>query len=181
MGNISTRLVRSRRRVRIRAHPVEASKPLPWKDIPEFVPPITQGVVIKVYDGDTIWVASELTFIDEDGHPHTEIYKFNIRPRGFDTPEIRTRDEDEKQIAYKARDFLRSKIMNQMVYLKNLEPEAKWGRILADVYWSDRNLADVMVGARLAVPYNGGTKYVPQSWIKYNMGLDTPMIKRNSK
>jgi hypothetical protein len=42
-----------------------ASAPLEipdWKDTVVFVPPITGGIVIKVYDGDTITIASKLPY-----------------------------------------------------------------------------------------------------------------------
>ena len=47
--------------------------------------------------------------------------------------------------------------------------EDKYGRILADVYINDINIADVLLERRLVVPYDGGKKKLPRSWVKYNM------------
>ena len=33
-----------------------------WKDTVKFVPPIISGMVLKVYDGDTITIASKLPY-----------------------------------------------------------------------------------------------------------------------
>ena len=64
------------------------------KSIP-FVPPITEGEVISVYDGDTITIASVLPNTTEP------IYRFSIRLNGIDTPEIKGQhiSEDEKEAA----------------------------------------------------------------------------------
>ena len=40
-----------------------------WKDTIPFIPPITKGKVIKVYDGDTITIACRLPFEATDGDP----------------------------------------------------------------------------------------------------------------
>jgi hypothetical protein len=61
--------------------------PIKWSDTVPFTVPITGGYVIKVYDGDTITVASKLPF---DNSP---IYRFSIRLAGIDTPEIKPRKD----------------------------------------------------------------------------------------
>jgi endonuclease YncB( thermonuclease family) len=43
----------------------------------------------------------------------------------------------------------------------------KYGRILADVYLGETNINKWMLEQHLAVEYNGGTKKLPKSWIKY--------------
>ena len=50
--------------------------------MPEFEPDIQCGKVIKVYDGDTIAIASK----PYDKHP---VYKFLVRLNGIEAPEIR--------------------------------------------------------------------------------------------
>ena len=54
-----------------------------------------------------------------------EIYRWNVRLTGYDTPEMRPprsqeNREEEIKAAYAARDFLRGKVMNQdqLVYIK---------------------------------------------------------------
>ena len=54
------------------------------KKLHEFIAPINSGRVIKVYDGDTITVASKIP-----GLKKSPIYKFSIRLNGIDCPEMR--------------------------------------------------------------------------------------------
>jgi endonuclease YncB( thermonuclease family) len=53
-----------------------------YHDTIPFIPPITSGKVIKVYDGDTVTIASKLPY---DNSP---IYRFSIRLLGIDSPEM---------------------------------------------------------------------------------------------
>ena len=131
------------------------------KELPVFVPPINSGRVIKVYDGDTITVASKIPNLK-----NSQIYKFSVRLNGIDTPEIKGSNEDQKNIAIKARDALNEKIMHKDVYLKNTKTE-KYGRLLCDVYLENENLNQWMLDQRFAVKYDGGTKICPKSWTKY--------------
>ena len=131
------------------------------KELPVFIPPINSGRVIKVYDGDTITVASKIPNLK-----NSQIYKFSVRLNGIDTPEIKGSNEDEKNIAIKARDALSKKIMDKDVYLKNVKTE-KYGRLLCDVYLGNESLNQWMLDQRYAVKYDGGTKNCPISWEKY--------------
>jgi endonuclease YncB( thermonuclease family) len=115
----------------------------------EFVPPIHRGVVVKVYDGDTITVAATLG--------SSVLYRFRIRLRGIDTPEIKGSSEEEKARAIVARDALSAHIMGQQVYLRNLGNE-KYGRILADVYFNNVHMNQWMMQQGHAHAYDGGTK-----------------------
>ena len=116
-----------------------------------FVPPITCGKVIKVYDGDTITVASKLPNMDEP------IYRFSVRLTGIDTPEIKGKTMHEKELAVDARDALHNLIFGKMVYFKNVSTE-KYGRVLADVYFENIHVNSWMLEHKYAVPYFGGTK-----------------------
>jgi endonuclease YncB( thermonuclease family) len=62
--------------------------------------PIKYGQVIKVYDGDTITIATPL--FNGDEVPHIETYRFNIRLRGINTPELRTKN-NQKEMAIESR------------------------------------------------------------------------------
>ena len=134
---------------------------LKWEDTVPFVFPITEGQVIKVYDGDTITIASKMPY------PESPMYRFSVRLNGIDTPEIKGKNADEKEIAKKARDELSALIMNKTVILKNVQSE-KYGRILAEVYLEDVCLNDWMIEKKFAVKYDGGTKQIPESWKTYN-------------
>lgn len=134
-----------------------------WKDTVPFVFPIQCGQVIKVYDGDTITIASKMPY------PESPLYRFSVRLNGIDTPEIKGKNEDEKEIAKKARNELSAMIMNKEVTLKNVQSE-KYGRILADVYLEDICLNTWLIEKRFAVKYDGGTKQIPESWKTYHEG-----------
>ena len=132
------------------------------KDLPLFVPPLKTGKVIKVYDGDTITIASKVP-----GLYNSPIYKFSIRLNGIDTPEMRTKDEDEKEIAILARDALSEKIMGKEIRLENVKTE-KYGRVLCDIYLDQIHLNKWLIDDKYALPYDGGTKVIPKSWKKYH-------------
>ena len=125
-----------------------------------YIPNITHGKVVKVYDGDTITIA---TRIPND----STIYRFSIRLLGIDCPEMKTHNSTEKELAIKARDALSNMIMYKIVQLKNISIE-KYGRILANVYFQDINLSEWMISHGYAVLYDGKTKQIPEAWISVN-------------
>lgn len=127
-----------------------------YKNTIPFVPPIDGGKVIKVYDGDTITIASKLPY---KGSP---VYRFSIRLNGIDSPEIKGKTAEEKRLAITARDALYDLIFGEMVILRNCGTE-KYGRLLADVYFINKERQEVhinqwMLDNKYAIPYNGGTK-----------------------
>jgi micrococcal nuclease len=132
-------------------------KNIEYKDTVQFVPPVMVGKVVKVYDGDTITIASKLPNCE------TPIYRFSVRLSGIDSAEIKGKTANEKKIAIHARDKLYELIFGQMVHLKNMSKE-KYGRILADVYLDDLHINKWMLDNGLAVPYDGGTKNRPAEW-----------------
>ena len=125
---------------------------------PLFIPPVTQGKVIKVYDGDTITIASRLPY------PNTPVYKFNVRLLGIDCPELKGSADKEKELAILARDALRARIYGRTVTLKNVGTE-KYGRLLANVYLNGENLNEWMISNNYAIKYDGKTKTKPSIWI----------------
>ena len=132
-----------------------------WKDTTPFVAPITQGKVIKVYDGDTITVAARLPY------KGSLLYRFSVRLNGIDTPEIRGKNEDEKQCAQLAKKALSDIILGKTVQLREVKTE-KYGRLLADVYFGNLCLNKWMIEEKYAVEYDGGTKISPPSWMYYH-------------
>jgi micrococcal nuclease len=122
-----------------------------FDDIQPFVPPINEGHVIKVYDGDTITIVSKLPY---SGSPK---YKFSVRLAGIDSAEMSSKNVNEKAKAIEARDALSSKIMGKNVTLTNVKTE-KYGRILADVHLDGLHLNEWMIKNGFAVPYDGGAK-----------------------
>lgn len=143
---------------------MEDDTDIKWEDTVEFTFPITGGRVIKVYDADTITIASKLPY---DGSP---IYRLSVRLNGIDAPEIKGKgiSDEEKEAAKLARDFVSILVFNKFVRLENIQSE-KYGRILADVFIGDIHLNELLINQRFAVKYDGGTKKKPQSWEKYRL------------
>ena len=142
-----------------------------WKDCKTFVPDVTFGKVIKVYDGDSITIATVATvftnLIDAG------IYRFSVRLSGIDTPEMRTKDASEKKAARLVQQKLEAKILGEYVNLKNVKYE-KYGRLLCDVFVEGEDEVSInqwLLNNKLAVPYDGGTKNSPEDWLIF-MGQD---------
>jgi len=128
-----------------------------WENTVGFVPPISIGKVIKVYDGDTITIATKLPYND------SVIYRFSVRLIGIDSPEIKGSTEIEKRLAIVSRDALHKLIFGKIVRLEDVGTE-KYGRLLANVYLDDINVSDWMVQNGYAIKYNGGKKIRPNDW-----------------
>jgi endonuclease YncB( thermonuclease family) len=122
-----------------------------------FIPPVKYGKVIKVYDGDTITIASKLDF------ENSPIYRFSVRLAGIDSPEMKANSNIEKVLANKSQTALFNMLMNQKVRLENVTIE-KYGRLLADVYYDDIHVNKWMIDNNFAVPYDGGKKERPAEW-----------------
>lgn len=121
--------------------------------IPYF-PPITCGKVVNVYDGDTIHIAS-----NEINCPFpNKSFRFIIRIKHIDTPELRTKNEKEKELAKKAKKAMEELVLNQYVTLEEIEHESKWGRILATVKINGKDVSDIMIEKGHAKRYEGGHK-----------------------
>ena len=127
------------------------------KKLPSYVPDVTKGVVIKVYDGDTITIAAKLKYW------FSPTYKFQVRMNGIDCAELQTKNGCEKKHAIIARDALSKRIMDETVYLQNVGTD-KYGRLLADVYYNGQNMCEWMLTNNYAVPYDGKTKQRSVAW-----------------
>jgi micrococcal nuclease len=105
--------------------------------------------VYKVYDGDTISVIFRW---------HKQYIKTSCRIIGIDTPEIRTKNLEEKKLGIEARDFLRTLIFDKVVKIK-LYKNDKYGRPLIDVFTLDgQSIKDILIAKNYAKHYDGGTK-----------------------
>jgi len=110
--------------------------------------------VISVYDGDTFRV-------DIDSLPPIVGKNIPIRLNGVDTPEIRGKCEYEKDLAIKARDFVRNKLANaKEIKLNNLQ-RGKYFRVVANVMVDGVSLEQELLDKELAYKYTGGKK---SSW-----------------
>ena len=117
--------------------------------------------ILKVYDGDTLWL-STVTF--------NKIYKMRIRMDGYDSPEMRpsrsleNRDEIKKK-AIESKNFLKSLVANspeQLVYVK-CGGFDKYGRLLGELYVNledEKSVNQQMIDNGHGYEYHGGTKKV---------------------
>jgi endonuclease YncB( thermonuclease family) len=110
--------------------------------------------VISVYDGDTFRV-------DIDSLPPIVGKNIPIRLNGVDTPEIRGKCKYEKDLAIKARDFVRNKLANaKEIKLNNLQ-RGKYFRVVANVLVDGVSLEQELLDNEFAYKYTGGKK---SSW-----------------
>jgi endonuclease YncB( thermonuclease family) len=142
----------------------ENENDIKWEDTVEFTFPISGGIVIKVYDADTITIASKLPYNE------SPLYRLSVRLNGIDSPEIKGKGvtDEEKEAAKLARDFVSKLVLNKFVRLENVQSE-KYGRILADVFIGDIHLNELLINERYAIKYDGKTKIKPTSWSKYKI------------
>ncbi len=96
--------------------------------------------ITSVYDGDTFRIGAE-----------------RIRIIGMDAPEIGSgaKCAREQKTAVEARDFLRNKLSGGRVRMERDGTDV-YGRTLAYVYVDGHDIADTMIRADLALPYQPG-------------------------
>ena len=137
-----------------------------YKETIPFILPILYGKVIKVYDGDTITIASIIPNLNSNNI----VYRLSIRLKGIDSPEIKGHTQNERTAAITSRDALHKLIFGKIIELRNNSNE-KYGRILADVYLPISNgssnssgtllhINKWMIDNNYAILYNGGTKTI---------------------
>ena len=110
--------------------------------------------VISVYDGDTFRV-------DIDSLPPIVGKNIPIRLNGVDTPEIQGKCQHEKDLALKARDFVRNKLANAKEIKLTKIQRGKYFRVVADVMIDGVSLEQELLENKLAYKYTGGKK---SSW-----------------
>lgn len=121
-----------------------------FDDLKPYIPPIKGGIVIKVYDGDTCTIAAPINNI---------MYRFPVRFRGIDAPEMKSINPDERAHAKQSQLYLETLILNQRVELRDLSVE-KYGRLLANVYYDDVCINDLMVHNHYAKVYSLRNKII---------------------
>jgi len=106
---------------------------------------------IRNYDGDTV------TFNLPDLHPLLGS-KISIRINGIDTPEIRGKCQQEKELAKTAQGFVEGLLSTaESIDLINMQ-RGKYFRIVADVVADGKMVKEALIENGLAVAYHGGTK-----------------------
>jgi micrococcal nuclease len=108
--------------------------------------------VLNVHDGDSFTVLA---------HMWPEQYiKTHVRVAGVDTPEINGRCERERELARQAKGVTVKFLENGApIAIRNIKLDKYAGRVDADVVNARGDtLAAALFKAKLAHPYNGGTK-----------------------
>ena len=113
----------------------------------------------RVVDGDTIDVTIDLGF---------DLYKKErVRVAGVDTPEKRTKDDEEKALGYDATHWLEDNLNGAIagdddlvIRTELVGGVGKYGRLLGWLYIGDAevSLNEMMIIEGYAFPYDGGTK-----------------------
>ncbi len=112
-----------------------------------FVGPVN-AEVLRVIDGDTIDVRATIWI--------GQRIETRVRLSQIDTPELRGKCDQEKALAQKAKDTLKSYINGQKVVLKNVAYGKFAGRVLAEVETlKGDSLSDLLIKDGLARPYHG--------------------------
>lgn len=126
------------------------------------------GRVVDIIDGDSLNIVIPV---------FDNYYKFNVRLNGIDTSEIKSKNEENRNMGKMARIRLGQLLINQLIndfieikeYISNnivivwLEclKFDKYGRLLANIYLVDnkeKSLSKILIEEKLAYEYNGGTK-----------------------
>jgi endonuclease YncB( thermonuclease family) len=110
---------------------------------------VTDCIIHEIYDGDTFRVSAKFPQL-------TSPKSFKCRLRNIDTPELRTRDVDEKKLAYLARDYVVDAVRDIGVKEVQCYKFGKYGRLVVDVKFKDgTDLAKTLIDAKLGVAYDG--------------------------
>ena len=116
----------------------------------EFVPKFTRAKCIRCYDGDTVTLGTMI--------PGYGPSRFSCRLRGIDTPELRSRDPCEKELACIARDVVRGLLLHRLVSVEIVGID-KYGRLLVDLATEKKeSISSYILEQGLAVEYKGGKK-----------------------
>ena len=113
--------------------------------------------IVKIIDGDTVYVDIDLGF-------GVWLHKERIRMYGIDTPESRTRDLEEKKYGLAAKEFLTNMLDDDggIVLKTHKDGKGKFGRILGELWrttdFADQSINEYMIEKHHAVRYMGQSK-----------------------
>lgn len=110
-----------------------------------------------VVDGDTIDIKIDLGF-------DIKLTK-RVRIYNVDTPELRSSNEFEREMARYVKDVVLRKLIGKQLYIKTIKDSDKYGRYLADVYVEDEegSLSEFLINRGFAKKYDGRGRREPWS------------------
>ena len=127
---------------------------IPWLS---FKGIFTRCKVCDVYDADTITII--IPFCNE-------VFRVKCRLSGIDSPEIRTKDLEEKKAGYEARDWLRERILNKKLWI-DCDKFDKYGRLLGILYQDENKEENInlqIIKEGHATFYDGKKKVTWREW-----------------
>lgn len=119
-----------------------------YKNCVPYVPKIEMAKIVKCYDGDTVTIATIMDGVK---------VRFNVRMLGYDCAEIRSRNEQEKQVAKWAKEYITDLIFDKIVNISKNEGYDKYGRLLLELKIGEINVNEIML-EKWGVKYDGGHK-----------------------
>ena len=109
--------------------------------------------VLSVYDGDTLTIAIEI---------HGRFKKYNCRMNGYDSPERKSKNPDEKKWANVSKTLLTNLVLGKIVSITISDNDDKYGRLLVDMVIETENgninVNEYMLTHGYCVAYGGATK-----------------------
>ncbi len=103
-----------------------------------------EGKVVKVVDGDTIWIAFK------DGKV---INRYKLRIARINAYELKDKNENKKRLANEGKQYLSDLILNKIVKVYLSKNRDKYGRLLGDVFIGDINVGEKMIEKGYAVKF----------------------------
>jgi micrococcal nuclease len=103
------------------------------------------ATVLRVIDGDTVQLNIDLGF--------RMYFKANCRLNGLNTKELNSKDEAERELANKAKQYLESLTpVNKSVRIESKSLD-KYGRPLIELYVDDLHVNESLLKEGLAISY----------------------------
>ncbi len=119
-----------------------------------------QAQVLRVVDGDTLHVRARI-WLRQD-------IETMVRLTGLDTPELRGKCPEERDLARQARSFVEQRVEGRTVRLRSIAQDKYGGRVLAVVETENgEDLAQALIAAGLGRPYDGRAR---QPWCAAQVG-----------
>lgn len=120
-----------------------------YKNTPPFHPVVSEAVVVRVVDGDTVHLAFK---------QGAEFARICVRLFGLDTAELHSKNAVERRAAEEGKKHL-EKLVNNAILNVSLEARSdKYGRWLATLTCADRINVNEEMLKTWAVPYDGKKK-----------------------
>lgn len=114
----------------------------------------------SVYDGDTFRLILPVC---------CKKYIFSCRLNRLDTPEIRTKNKEEKTVGLMVRDYVKG-LLTDNIFRVSCGDFDKYGRVLCDIFvqidGADVLLSDHLIEKGYAYRYDGGHKKTFDEWYK---------------